>query len=634
MMLLPGLRLFPLVLLLLPLSAFSQNLLVNPGFEEVDQATGTPVGWTARVTETPVELRVDGGHQGDRYVRMVDKDPAAGIMYESQRVPSRPGGLYRATAWFRTADKCSPGVYLNFYDEAGTRIHNLYTRVQGPTEGWMQAAVETTAPVDALLVSTAVYAYTADVGTIDADDVEMTVQGGREPGQGRIPRAQPGDKQMVDLGSRRELFVDSFLLDGLSGQVGRELHHPQPQNIALTFDQPWEGPVCVYVSVVNDDGKVRLYYRGWNSEGAEACTCMAESEDGVHFTKPNLGLYEFKGSRDNNIVWMGAGTHNFTPFKDPNPAAPADQRYKAVASAGPKSSLVPFASPDGIHWRKLQEEPVITEGAFDSQNLAFWDELRGEYVEFHRGFRNGVRDIMMSTSKDFLHWTQPAWLDYGDAPAEHLYTNATLPYFRAPHIYLGFPCRFVPNRKKVPEHSDLGINDGVLMSSRDGLHFERWVEAFLRPALDPLCWTDRNNYISWGMAQTSPTELSLYWNEHYRYPSAYLRRGTVRLDGFVSVHGGGEGGEMLTRPFTFAGKALSLNYETSAMGYLRCELCDEQGTAYPGFSFSDNDVLYGNELDRLVSWQGKTDVSSLAGKTVRLRVQLRDADLYSLQFTQ
>ena len=437
---------------------------------------------------------------------------------------------------------------------------------------------------------------------------------------------------MVDIGSRLELFVDSFMVDDLTGQAQRRLHHPQPRNVVLEFNRPWEGPFCGYLAVMQDDDRVRFYYRGWPDLGKEALTCCAESQDGVVFTRPDLGLYEFDGARNNSIVWMGKGCHNFTPFKDTNPDAPADRRYKALAGAGPKGTLVPFASADGYRWRMLQEEPVITKGAFDSQNLAFWDEQRREYVCFFRIFRNGVRDISRCTSTDFINWSEPEPLDYGDAPPEHLYTNAATPYFRAPHIYLAFPMRLVPNRKKVPEHKNVGIGDGVLMSSRDGLHWERWREAFLRPAPDPLCWTDRNNYIGWGLIATSDTEISLYWTEHYRYPSYRLRRGTIRLDGFASVHADVSGGEMLTRPFTFAGRTLTVNYETSAIGSLRHELCDADGSAYDGFALAESEQLFGNEIAHQVLWNGSADVSALAGKPVRLRVRLKDADLFSFRF--
>ena len=84
----------------------------------------------------------------------------------------------------------------------------------------------------------------------------------------------------------------------------------------------------------------------------------------------------------------------------------------------------------------------MTEGAFDSQNLAFWDAVRGRYVDFHRASVNQVRAIRTCTSNDFLHWSATQAIDLGDAEPQHLYTNATIPYFRAPHIYLSFPMRY------------------------------------------------------------------------------------------------------------------------------------------------------------------------------------------------
>lgn len=609
-----------------------ENLAPNPGFEQADPAGKMPLQWTPAHGGT-VELRNDGGHSGQRYVRLTDPSPKEGVSLESARLPARPMGRYHAAAWARTQDKGQPGVYINFYDDVGLRIRYVYQRANGPTNGWQRIEANTEAPPTAEEVSVLVYSYGGDVGVFDFDDVELTVQDGKDPGAGRVPRAEPKEKEMVSIQSRLELFVDGFLVDNMTGDVERRLHHPQPQEPVLTLDRPWEGPFCAYFAVVPAEGGVRLYYRGCGDLKREV-TCVAESKDGIHFTRPSLGLFEWEGSRENSIVWKGPGCHNFTPFLDANPAAPADQRYKALASAGPKASLVPFASPDGYRWTMMQKEPVITKGAFDSQNLAFWDGVRGEYVCFFRIFKDGVRDVSRCTSKDFLHWSEPEALDYGDTPAEHLYTNAATPYFRAPHIFLAFPCRFVPDRKKVADHPDAGINDGVLMSSRNGLHWERWGEAFLRPGPDPHCWTDRNNYIAWGLAPTSPTEISLYWTEHYRYPDYRLRRGTIRTDGFVSIHAGAKGGEMLTRPFTFEGKTLVVNYETSAIGSLRFELCRQDGKPYAGFSLADSETLFGNEIVHEVKWKTAADASALSGKPVRLRVQLKDADFYSFQFVK
>ena len=609
------------------------NLISNPSFEEA--AAGNPAHWDFRVQRNAAPVLVDeAAHDGAHCVRMVDAASDGNVSVESLRIASRPGGSYTATAWFRTVDSCSPGIYLNFYDEFGCRVHHVFSRVKGPTNGWVQASVQATAPEEAIEASAMLYAYMGDVGTVDADQVTMTVSGGQEPGSTTVPRAEPGQKDAIDIGSRRELFVDDYIADTFTGNARRILHHPQPREVVLEWNKPWEGPYSLYVTVLHDGEKIRAYYRAWPNLKTQDCCAVAESQDGVHFTRPNLGLFEWEGSKENNICYMGPGGHNFTPFLDANPNTPPDQKWKAVASAGPKASLVPFVSADGYRWKRLRDEPIITKGAFDSQNLAYWNAAIGKYVEFHRGFRDGVRDIMTSTSEDFLNWTEPEWLDYGNARREHLYTNAITTYFRAPHIYLGFPCRFVPSRKKISSHKEQGVNDGLLMSSRDGRHFERWGQAFLRPGPDDLVWTDRCNYASWGIAQTGDTELSLYYSEHYRYPTARLRRRTIRIDGFVSIGADERGGEVLTRPLTFTGNRLLVNYATSAAGSIRFELCDPEGRALNGFSLRESEWLYGNEIEHTVHWGESTDVGVLAGQPVRLRIWLRDADLYSFQFAE
>ncbi|HIE52779.1 MAG TPA: hypothetical protein EYP85_13575 [Armatimonadetes bacterium] len=445
---------------------------------------------------------------------------------------------------------------------------------------------------------------------------------------------------MMNIGSRRELFVDDWLSERMEG-VELRLHHPTPREVVIAFDQPWEGNTCAYVSVFQDGDRFRMYYRGSNHDlktGKEthpSFTCYAESRDGIHWTRPELNLFEFEGSKRNNIVWQGVGSHNFTPFKDANPACPPEARYKALGVG--KGGLYAFQSPDGIHWSLLRPQPVITKGAFDSQNLAFWDSVRGHYVEFHRGFREGFRDIMTSTSEDFIQWTEPQWLDYGDAPREHLYTNAIRPYFRAPHLFLGFPKRFLPPRRKTP-HPIAGLSDGVFMTSRDGLHWHRWLEAFIRPGPQPERWINRNNMTAWGIVVTksslpgAPDELSLYSSEAYYTDGNRLRRFTLRLDGFVSLHADYAGGELVTKPLTFEGRELVINYATSAAGSIRVELQDAAGQPLPGYRLEEAIEIYGDELERVVSWKNGSDVSPLAGRPIRLRFVLKDADLYAMRF--
>ena len=449
---------------------------------------------------------------------------------------------------------------------------------------------------------------------------------------------------MRDIGSRWELFVDDWLIEALDGAELR-LHHPAQQEIVLPFDAPWEGAVSYYPTILEYEGEYRVHYRGQPHEGpGTEVAAVATSSDGVSWHRPNLGLFEWGGSRENNIIWAGEGSHNFTPFVDNNPAAPPSQRFKAVASAKVNGEpvLKAYVSEDGYRWQALRKEPIITDGAFDSQNLAYWDAYRGHYVAFYRDFRDlegrvkrwdGVRSIKWATSSDFVNWTAGQWLDFGDAPLEHFYTNVTISYFRAPHLYLAFPKRFLPERKAIPEHPNSGVSDGVFMSSRDGLHWDRrFMEAFVRPGRDRENWTERNNCIAWGIVPTAPDELSIYWVQHYRHPTARLRRGTLRMDGFASVNAGYAGGELVTRPLRFEGSELVLNYATSAAGSVRVEVQDADGEPMSGYALEESVEMYGDEIEAVVRWQSGSSVASLAGRPVRLRMALRDADIYALRF--
>lgn len=284
----------------------------------------------------------------------------------------------------------------------------------------------------------------------------------------------------------------------------------------------------------------------------------------------------------------------------------------------------------------MHDAPVITKGAFDSQNLAFWDSVRMRYVEFHRGSRDGVRDIMTATSDDYRNWTEPDWIDQGSAPREHLYTNAITPYFRAPHLFLGFPKRFAPTRQFV-DHPHTGVSDGVFMTSRDGIHWHRWPEAFLRPGLQPERWVTRNKMTAWGLVQTGadvsgvPDEISLYSSEGYYVKECRLRRFTLRQDGFVSVYAPHSGAELTTKPLVFDGAQLVINFSTSAVGSVRVEIQDADGQPLPGFTLDDLGEVYCDAIEQLVRLSAGADVSNLAGEPVRLRFVLHDADLYSLR---
>lgn len=459
--------------------------------------------------------------------------------------------------------------------------------------------------------------------------------------------------EVYPLGDKRELFVDRQQVESLSGSARLRLHTPQPAEIAIRFDAPWEGPNSTFVTVFADGDKVRLYYRGWepvpgNIKAGNQFTCYAESTDGGRtFVKPKLGLFEAAGTKETNIV-MPHPAHNFAPFKDARPGVPADEQYKALVSHkstnGNAKGLAAYYSADGIHWRMVGDGQVITKGAFDSQNLAFWDPNRGEYVSYYRVFTSAkndqeiategarVRDVAFATSKDFRTWTDPVLIQQGPGKKEELYTNATTLYFRAPHYYFMFPKRFAKDR--VGLEGFRGVSDGLFFSSRDGVNFDRtFREAFIPPGRDPQNWSDRSTMPVWGFVQTGPDEMSVYYTQHYRHPTNHLRRGVLRLDGIASLRADGEPGELITKPFTFTGKQLNLNYATSAAGSVQVEIQTADGSPIPGFTLTDAPELFGDKIDTAFAWKQGPDVSSLAGKPVRLRFVLRDADVYSYQFS-
>ena len=456
---------------------------------------------------------------------------------------------------------------------------------------------------------------------------------------------------VLNLGNQRELFVDQYLIQKMDG-VKQQMHHPVNEGKVLAFSEPWEGHFSAYCTIIKDIGLYRLYYRGVREAGHDGAgnevTCYAESTDGINWVKPELGLYEVNGTKKNNVILANAApvTHNFSPFIDKNPDAKIGERFKAIGGIK-RGGLKAFISADGIHWKQLQEKSIITEGDFDSQNVPFWSESEKKYVCYIRtGAKVGdkrYRSVSRTTSTDFINWTDPEPMTFGDVPYDHLYTQQTSPYYRAPQIYLAIGARFMPGRQVISDDQAAALNvnpkyykdcsDAIFMSTRGGTKYDRtFLESFIRPGIGLENWVSRSNYPVLNVVQTSPREMSVYVNESYAQPTAHIKRYSMRIDGFASLQAGLKGGEVITRPFVFSGSELELNYSTSAAGEIRVEIQDEQGNPIPGFTLNDSQIIIGNEIKRLVSWKGSEDVSALSGKIVKLRIAMKDANLYSLKF--
>jgi hypothetical protein len=482
--------------------------------------------------------------------------------------------------------------------------------------------------------------------------------------------------QTIDLGSRRELFVDDYLVGEMKG-VELLVHSPEPREIAVTCDAPWEGNGCGYYTVLQDarESVYRMYYHAWQiptgiEPGGPLSIAYFESKDGISWNRPSLGICEFNGSKDNNIILYkmgdGGGCHDFSPFIDENPAATPEARYKATdAGADTKKGVWAYGSPDGIHWTPLADAPVFSGGAFDSQNVSFWSASEQQYVLYYRTFSEGeykgTRLVNRAVSKDFLHWSDEGTIAFpageGPQPLAQFYVNQIKPYPRAPQLYIGFPARYVDrglteSTKLLPEWDlrekrmtiqpryGTAVTDSVFICSRDGKNFRQSNDVFLRPGLRTRHnWSYGDNYIAWHVVETDstrddcPRELSLYATESYfTGRDSRLRRYTLRIDGFGSIHAKRQQGEFSTKPLTFSGNEISLNVATSAAGSVQVEIRNADGTPVPGFSLEECDLVYGDSLDRRVSWKGNRSVAALAGQPLVLHFVMREADVYSLAF--
>ena len=180
------------------------------------------------------------------------------------------------------------------------------------------------------------------------------------------------------------------------------------------------------------------------------------------------------------------------------------------------------------------------------------------------------------------------------------------------------------------------------MASRDGVRFKRYNEAFLRPGIERTgTWQYGQQYIAWHLVETAatlpgaPNELSLYATEGYWHgEGGTLRRYTLRLDGFVSIYAPMKGGDFRSRPLTFSGSKLTLNFATSAAGSVRVEIQDIDGKPLEGFKLADSSDHFGDTVERIVTWKTNPNLALLNDRPVRLRFHLQDADLYSFRFQQ
>ena len=132
-----------------------------------------------------------------------------------------------------------------------------------------------------------------------------------------------GPETPTEIGSRRQLLVDDTLIERTGGEVELRLHSPVEREVVFTHDRPWEGGYSGYNTLFRDGDRYRMVYRAaaWPGIGKEPSlsVCLAESRDGIHWVRPELGLVEFQGSKKNNIILSGKSPTPSFPSRTPTP---------------------------------------------------------------------------------------------------------------------------------------------------------------------------------------------------------------------------------------------------------------------------------------------------------------------------
>ena len=459
---------------------------------------------------------------------------------------------------------------------------------------------------------------------------------------------------MILFGKRCELFVDNYLIESKEGIRFRSAE-PQCVKKVLTFDKPWEAAGSLGLTVFRDHENIKMYYRGFpgmgKGDGDEMQTsCLAVSEDGLNFELVAVNEIDYNGIKENNIVFIGTNAHNFAPFYDENPNCKPEERYKAiggikhVAGKG-EGGLSVYCSPDGIHWRDMLGHPAMTEGTFDSMNIAFYDKSAEMYRCYSRnesacddptvktdfsyggyGMRAGLRAIQSYVSTDFLHWSRPVMNEYDVGDIDQLYTNAASQIPGAEHILISIPMRFEANRRFVPQDGNEedcspypGISDSVLMTSRDGMHWNKTLrDAWIRPNLALREWTQRN-FIALAGVIESGDDFLVYIEKHYMWDDGGIYAYRLPRHRFISVYADNDGGSITTKPMVFESEDIYLNYSTSAYGYVKLRILNDAGEEL----FASGEI-FGNELNR------KLHIDGIVGKCGRILLEMKEADVYAI----
>lgn len=443
-------------------------------------------------------------------------------------------------------------------------------------------------------------------------------------------------------------FVDDFAIEEKSGLV-RQLEKPAKVGKPVIAEEAaWEKNPFLFGSVVIDP--VTKMYRMWymsynrNKPMAERTPVLyAESKDGITWTRPKLRLYEFEGSKENNIVLRSLGfddLYNPSVVEDPKEKDPS-KRFKMIfwdktgKDSYKNGGMHVAFSPDGINWKRYEGNPVLKAGRNDRSISDVMDVMidpkTGKYVVYAKGWNNETwnadekvneaasqRIIVRSESDDFVNWSEPK------AIIRHAKTEADpqsygMPVFYHDGVYLGLMRSY-----KLPGDERMNIR---LMSSRDGV---KWApvcegETYIDTGENDAKWDD-------GMILTAPPvvdgdKIRIYYSGWDGPHQSKVRHAAI---GLAEVSAGrlagltpeGTAGTLVTKAFSPQGKELLLN-AASKRGECRVAVIDRAGQELPGYGLADSEVARESKVRLPVKWKGKS-LAELPAEEVRLKIELRD----------
>jgi hypothetical protein len=457
-----------------------------------------------------------------------------------------------------------------------------------------------------------------------------------------------GAIEKSDDGPRRDryLLLDSRIIEGTGnailtvGTVQKDKRNP-----LFKEDKPWEPRFDnLYANVVYD--KEERLYKCWYSpfivdestsntpkkdrvnggkfkymgkhtgRRREMGICYAVSRDGIRWEKPSLGIVEFRGNKENNLVWRGPhGAGVFKDLHDPDPK----RRYK-IFFKGQKISVA--FSHDGLHWSKAIECPEANVRG-DTHNNAFWAPTLGGYVGITRTWaRPRGRQVARTSSKDFLKWSGAKVVLEG--LENHLQTYA-MPVFYYAGVYIGLPAIY--NSEADRTHTELTWSPDTV----------RWHR--IDPGTPLIANSTEKGQYDWGTAYAAAypvflkDEIRLYYggcdDKHFGWRNGYFCLATLRPDGFAGYEqiDGNKPALITTTTVVCTGNKLQLCADVRRKGFVRVTLLDKDNRR-----LAQSKLMKKTVTDAEVKWQDGFSFENLRGKNIRLRFELKNAKLYSFSF--